>query len=80
MIIFDKAVASQWHAPILPAAGAFGNFFSVGTNSRYGHFISFCLIDYMAFSVLVGGPYLIRSASVDGNTLALVKSFLLTCG
>ncbi|KAF8159357.1 glycoside hydrolase family 35 protein [Crassisporium funariophilum] len=53
--IMDKPTANTWHAPLLNKAGAFGNFFSVGTND----------------TVLVGGPYLVRAAVIDGNTLNL---------
>ncbi|KAF5316479.1 hypothetical protein D9619_006705 [Psilocybe cf. subviscida] len=55
VMIMDKSVANNWHAPIIAGSGNFGNFFSVGTNA----------------SVLVGGPYLVRTATITGNTLAL---------
>lgn len=32
VILLDKATAYQWHAPLIPGKGTFGNFFSVGTN------------------------------------------------
>ncbi|KAL0954023.1 hypothetical protein HGRIS_005178 [Hohenbuehelia grisea] len=56
IMVMDKPTAYTWHAPVIPGAGEFGNFFSVGTNQ----------------TVLVGGPYLIRSASIAGDTLQLV--------
>ncbi|KAF5316478.1 hypothetical protein D9619_006706 [Psilocybe cf. subviscida] len=55
VMIMDKSVANNWHAPLITGNGNFGNFFSIGTNS----------------TVLVGGPYLVRTASITGNTLAL---------
>ncbi|KAH8833226.1 glycoside hydrolase family 35 protein [Flagelloscypha sp. PMI_526] len=55
-IILDKETAYTWHAPVIPAEGNFGNFFSIGTNQ----------------SVLVSGPYLIRTAAIQGDVLALV--------
>ncbi|KAF8078179.1 glycoside hydrolase family 35 protein [Lyophyllum atratum] len=55
-IILDKATANTWHAPIIPGSGDFGEFFSLGTNQ----------------SVLVAGPYLVRTALISGNTLSLV--------
>ncbi|KAH8834879.1 glycoside hydrolase family 35 protein [Flagelloscypha sp. PMI_526] len=56
VIILDKETAYAWHAPIIPAQGTFGNYFSIGTNE----------------SVLVSGPYLVRSAAIHGDTLAFV--------
>ncbi|KAJ7695959.1 glycoside hydrolase family 35 protein [Mycena rosella] len=55
-ILLDKPTANQWHAPIIPGPGPFGNFFSVGTNE----------------TVLVSGPYVLRNASISENTLSLV--------
>ncbi|KAG6811873.1 hypothetical protein H0H92_005449 [Tricholoma furcatifolium] len=54
-VILDKATASNWHAPVIPGSGNFGEYFSVGTNQ----------------SVLVSGPYIVRTAEIQGNTLAL---------
>ncbi|KAI5890378.1 glycoside hydrolase family 35 protein [Schizophyllum commune H4-8] len=56
LLLADKGIANTWSAPDIQGEGDWGKFFSVGTNS----------------SVLVGGPYLVRSASIDGDTLALV--------
>ncbi|KAF4610613.1 hypothetical protein D9613_007145 [Agrocybe pediades] len=55
VVIMDKPTANTWHAPVLSRPGNFGNFFSIGTND----------------SVLVGGPYLIRTAEIDNDTLVL---------
>ncbi|KAJ7134399.1 glycoside hydrolase family 35 protein [Mycena epipterygia] len=55
-ILLDKQTANQWHAPIIPGRGEFGNFFSVGTNE----------------TVLVSGPYVLRTAALAQNTLSLV--------
>ncbi|KAJ6509031.1 glycoside hydrolase family 35 protein [Mycena sanguinolenta] len=54
-IILDKATANQWHAPIIAGPGSFGNYFSVGSNE----------------TVLVSGPYVLRTASIASNTLSL---------
>ncbi|KAF5362341.1 hypothetical protein D9756_002224 [Leucocoprinus leucothites] len=55
VLIMDKATANTWHAPVIAESGTFGNYFSVGTNT----------------SVLVGGPYVLRNASISGNTLSM---------
>ncbi|KAF9048348.1 glycoside hydrolase family 35 protein [Hymenopellis radicata] len=55
VILLDKATAYQWHAPLIRGEGIFGDFFSVGSNE----------------TVLVSGPYLIRTAFLDGQTLSL---------
>ncbi|KAJ7729673.1 glycoside hydrolase family 35 protein [Mycena maculata] len=54
-ILLDKETAYQWHAPIIEGPGSFGNFFSVGTNE----------------TVLVSGPYVLRTAAITGGTLSL---------
>ncbi|KAF7299197.1 Beta-galactosidase [Mycena indigotica] len=54
-IILDKASANRWHAPIIATPGAFGNYFSIGTNE----------------TVLVSGPYVLRTAEIAGNTLSM---------
>ncbi|KAE9405356.1 glycoside hydrolase family 35 protein [Gymnopus androsaceus JB14] len=54
-IIMDKTVANQWHAPVLPSGGSFSNYFSVGSNE----------------TVLVGGPYIVRNATISDNILSL---------
>lgn len=58
LLIMDKLTAYTWHAPIIAESGAFGNFYSIGTNT----------------TVLVGGPYVLRNASISGNTLSLVST------
>ncbi|KAI0074511.1 glycoside hydrolase family 35 protein [Panus rudis PR-1116 ss-1] len=55
VVTLDKSTALKWHAVDIPGKGKFGGHFSVVTNQ----------------SVLVSGPYLIRSASISGNTLSL---------
>ncbi|KAF9472855.1 glycoside hydrolase family 35 protein [Pholiota conissans] len=56
VMIMDKATANKWHAPVINnPSSSFGNFFSVGSNT----------------SILVGGPYVLRSAAISGNTLSL---------
>ncbi|KAI0788892.1 glycoside hydrolase family 35 protein [Abortiporus biennis] len=55
VMIMDKPTASSWHAVDISSQGNFGAYFSIGTNQ----------------SVLVGGPYLVRSASISGDTLSL---------
>lgn len=59
ILIMDKLTAYTWHAPIIAESGAFGNFYSIGTNT----------------TILVGGPYVLRNASISGNTLSLVGEF-----
>lgn len=56
-ITMQKEIALQWHAVDIPASGDFGNYFSIGTNQ----------------SILIGGPYLVRSASIAGSMLSLVS-------
>ncbi|KAG7094115.1 hypothetical protein E1B28_007729 [Marasmius oreades] len=57
VIMLEKPLANQWHAPLIPGNGtSFGNYFSVGTNE----------------SVLVSGPYLVRTAAIAGNSLQLI--------
>ncbi|KIK56433.1 glycoside hydrolase family 35 protein [Collybiopsis luxurians FD-317 M1] len=55
VIIMDKTTADQWNAPVVPGSSTFNNYFSVGSNE----------------TVLVGGPYVIRNASISGDTLSL---------
>ncbi|TRM69220.1 glycoside hydrolase family 35 protein [Schizophyllum amplum] len=55
LLLMDKATANTWSVSDIAGEGDFGGFFSVGTNQ----------------SVLVGGPYLVRTAVIDSNTLAL---------
>ncbi|KAJ3561176.1 hypothetical protein NP233_g10355 [Leucocoprinus birnbaumii] len=55
LLIMDKATANTWHAPVIAQSGMFGNYFSVGSNT----------------TVLVGGPYVLRNATISGNTLSM---------
>ncbi|KAG9081614.1 hypothetical protein FS749_007538 [Ceratobasidium sp. UAMH 11750] len=53
--ILEKPVALSWHAPVIAGQGAHGKFYGIGSNE----------------TVLVGGPYLVRDATISGSTLAL---------
>ncbi|KAH7924781.1 glycoside hydrolase family 35 protein [Leucogyrophana mollusca] len=55
LLIMDRDSAAQWHAPVINGGGTFEAYFSIGTNS----------------TVLVGGPYLVRSAAIRDDTLYL---------
>ncbi|KAF5389137.1 hypothetical protein D9757_004987 [Collybiopsis confluens] len=56
VVILDKTAANQWNAPVLPSSsGSFPNHFSIGSNN----------------TVLVGGPYVVRNASITGDVLSL---------
>ncbi|KAJ3824597.1 glycoside hydrolase family 35 protein [Lentinula raphanica] len=55
VVIVDKTVANSWHAPVLSGIGMFDNYFSIGSNG----------------TILVGGPYVVRNASVSDDTLFL---------
>lgn len=58
LILFaDSATATTFWNPVIPASAKaeFTNYWQLGTNS----------------SVLVGGPYLVRNATISGKTLAL---------
>lgn len=74
-ILMDKETASQWHAPIISGRGIFSRHFSIGTNERPVYFAFSRLLHNLTIycSVLVGGPYLVRTASIVGSTLALVS-------
>ncbi|TCD69623.1 hypothetical protein EIP91_006848 [Steccherinum ochraceum] len=52
VVTMQKETALNWHAVDIPGSGTFGNYFSIGTNQ----------------SVLVGGPYLVRTASLEQRT------------
>ncbi|KAH0584129.1 hypothetical protein H2248_009695 [Termitomyces sp. 'cryptogamus'] len=54
-IVLDKVTANTWHAPVISGEGDFGQFFSIGTNK----------------SILVAGPYVVRTAEITGNMVAL---------
>ncbi|KAK7044841.1 glycoside hydrolase family 35 protein [Favolaschia claudopus] len=51
----DSPTAATFFAPVIPGDSNYGNYWQIGTNS----------------SVLVGGPYLVRKASISGSVLAL---------
>ena len=51
----DSETVDKFWAPTIAGQGDFANFWSLGTNE----------------TVLIGGPYLVRSANIDGNQLAL---------
>ncbi|CAK5269747.1 unnamed protein product [Mycena citricolor] len=55
VILVQKDLAYQWHAPLIAGNGKFGNYFSIGTNS----------------TLLVSGPYVLRTANINGRTLSL---------
>ncbi|KAF9258328.1 glycoside hydrolase family 35 protein [Marasmius fiardii PR-910] len=56
LILFaDTATVDTFWAPTIAGTGDLANFWSLGTNQ----------------TVLVGGPYLVRSASISGDQLAL---------
>ncbi|KAG5342006.1 hypothetical protein C0989_006155 [Termitomyces sp. Mn162] len=56
-IVLDKVTANTWHAPVISGEGDFGQFFSIGTNK----------------SILVAGPYVVRTAEITGNMVALAN-------
>lgn len=62
LVILEKPTALNWHAPLIPGSGSFGNFFGIGTNE----------------SVLVSGPLLIRSARRRDNVLVLTGDLNVT--
>ncbi|KAF9073660.1 glycoside hydrolase family 35 protein [Rhodocollybia butyracea] len=66
LVLFaDSVTAGTFFAPVIPASsGDFKNYWGLGTNE----------------SVLVGGPYLVRNASITGNVLALRGDLNITTG
>ncbi|KIK71458.1 glycoside hydrolase family 35 protein [Collybiopsis luxurians FD-317 M1] len=66
LVLFaDTNTAKTFFSPVIPAAsGDFVNYWGIGTNE----------------SVLVGGPYLVRSASISGSVLALKGDLNVTAG
>lgn len=62
VLLMDRDTAGQWHTPILPGKENWSNYFSIGSNS----------------SILVGGPYLVREASVLESTLLLVGDVIVS--
>ncbi|KAJ7022668.1 glycoside hydrolase family 35 protein [Mycena alexandri] len=56
LILFaDSVTATTFWAPVIPGTSTFSNYWAIGSNT----------------SVLVGGPYLVRNATVSGSRLAL---------
>ncbi|KAJ7612991.1 glycoside hydrolase family 35 protein [Roridomyces roridus] len=60
----DYETAATFWAPVIPAAGSsnFGHYWAIGSNE----------------TVLVGGPYLVRNATISGSTLALTGDLNVT--
>ncbi|KAJ7885789.1 glycoside hydrolase family 35 protein [Mycena olivaceomarginata] len=57
LVLFaDSVTAATFWSPVLAGTGPFGSYWAIGSNS----------------SILVGGPYLVRSAIISGSRLALV--------
>ncbi|KAF7345669.1 Glycoside hydrolase family 35 protein [Mycena venus] len=57
LVLFaDSVTAVTFWAPVIPGTSTFGNYWAIGSNT----------------SVLVGGPYLVRNATISGSRLALV--------
>jgi hypothetical protein len=57
LILFaDSATAVSFWAPVIPGTSTFGSYWAIGSNT----------------TVLVGGPYLVRNATISGSHLALV--------
>ncbi|KAK7031967.1 glycoside hydrolase family 35 protein [Favolaschia claudopus] len=57
LVLFaDSVTTATFFAPAVPGTSTFGNYWDIGTNS----------------TVLVGGPYLVRNATISGSRLALV--------
>ncbi|KAJ6579095.1 glycoside hydrolase family 35 protein [Mycena vulgaris] len=57
LVLFaDSVTAATFWSPVLAGTGSFGSYWAIGSNA----------------SILVGGPYLVRSASISGSRLALV--------
>ncbi|KAF8645087.1 hypothetical protein AX16_008145 [Volvariella volvacea WC 439] len=55
VVLMDKASANSWHSSIIPGNNEWGNFFSIGTNE----------------TVLIGGPYIVRTAQISRDKLVL---------
>jgi hypothetical protein len=66
LVLFaDSNTTATFFSPVIPAAsGSFANYWGLGTNA----------------SVLVGGPYLVRNASITGDVLALRGDLNVTAG
>ncbi|EPQ50957.1 glycoside hydrolase family 35 protein [Gloeophyllum trabeum ATCC 11539] len=56
LVLFaDTVTAGSFWSPVISGSGEFSNYWQFGTNT----------------SILVGGPYLVRNATIEGPTLAL---------
>lgn len=77
VIIMDKTVANQWHAPVISSGGLFGNSFSIGSNETWVGFSNIWtrMLTFIIHSVLVGGPYIVRNATISGGILSLVSNW-----
>lgn len=71
LVIFaDTDTAGSFSAPVIPSTAksgdeaTFKNYWQIGSNS----------------TVLVGGPYLVRNATISGSTLALTGDLNITSG
>jgi hypothetical protein len=57
LVLFaDSVTVTTFWAPVVPGTSTFGNYWALGSNT----------------TVLVGGPYLVRNATISGSQLALV--------
>ncbi|KAJ7125804.1 glycoside hydrolase family 35 protein [Mycena crocata] len=63
LVLFaDSVTAATFWSPVIAGSGAFGSYWAIGSNN----------------SVLVGGPYLVRNATISGSRLALVGDLNVT--
>ncbi|KAJ6517875.1 glycoside hydrolase family 35 protein [Mycena vitilis] len=63
LVLFaDSATATTFWAPVIAGKSTFGSYWAIGSNS----------------TVLVGGPYLVRSAAISGSQLALAGDLNIT--
>ncbi|KAJ7058088.1 glycoside hydrolase family 35 protein [Mycena amicta] len=62
IVYADYQTATTFWAPVIPGTSTFPNYWSIGSN----------------LTVLVGGPYLVRNATISGSTLALTGDLNLT--
>ncbi|KAJ7327585.1 glycoside hydrolase family 35 protein [Mycena albidolilacea] len=57
LVLFaDSVTVTTFWAPVVPGTSTFGNYWALGSNT----------------TVLVGGPYLVRNATISGSQLALL--------
>ncbi|KAJ7058089.1 glycoside hydrolase family 35 protein [Mycena amicta] len=62
IVYADYQTATTFWAPVIPGTSTFPNYWSIGSNS----------------TLLVGGPYLVRNATISGSTLALTGDLNVT--